>query len=191
MKKLVTRSLLILLSGILLGVWAQAGTVFTADPINGVITGAPGQIIGWGFTITNDTNFVVPTSSEFDPGNPLVGTYMDFIPFQFFVIGPAPESSTATAAFDANTQSGLGSFAILPGAPLGLLSGTLTLTYDVFSVSPNDPNFDPDADLIAVNQILSVPAGVDVEVTPEPASFFMLGAGGLILLARKRLLGSR
>jgi hypothetical protein len=149
----------------------QAATL-TLDPVNGEISGAPGDTLGWGFTITNDTDFLVITSAEFDPSS-AVGTFTDFISADnFIVVGPSPESTSVSQPFDQTALTGVGSFAISPSAlPGDTATGQIVLTYDLFSVSPNDPNFDPDFDLITTDNTLSANASVIVAgraAVPEP-----------------------
>ena len=38
-------------------VTVQASVKFTLDPVSGVMADNPGETIGWGFTISNDTVF--------------------------------------------------------------------------------------------------------------------------------------
>jgi hypothetical protein len=77
--------------------------------------------------------------------------------------------------------TGVGSFAISPAAmPGDMAIGEIQLTYDLFSRSPNDPNFNPATDTISVGNLLSQPASVTV-VIPEPASWLLTGAAGAVL----------
>lgn len=167
---------------------ALASPMLTLDPVNGAITGLPGQTVGWGFTISNNSDFLVVSSSDFCVGpimspcaNPL-GTYTDFIGPAFIVVGPPPESSSVTQVFDNVLQTGIGSLAINAGASLGALaSGEIVLTYDLFSVSPNDPNFNPDTDTVATGLSLLAPTSVSVGTqpgtAPEPATLALFGIG--------------
>ena len=61
------------------------------------------------------------------------------------------------------------------------IPGQVVLTYDLYSVSTNDPNFDPIADLISKgNQIGTFG---EVDVVPEPGSLLLLlSAVGVALL---------
>lgn len=166
---------------------SQAATLtptLTLDPINGEISGDPGDTTGWGFTITNDSDYLVVTSSEFDTTSD-IGTYTDFISSDnFIVVGPNPESTSVSQTFDPVNLTGVGSFTINPTAnPGDSATGQIVLTYDLFSVDPNDPSFDPDADLISTDNILSADASVVVAGTsavPEPRGIAFIG---LVLLA--------
>ena len=153
---------------------ASAGTL-TLDPVGGGLSGSPGQTIGWGFTFVNETNFAVITGSSYITTTS-VGAYTDFVSATFAVVGPAPESSTLTAAFDAAMSSGAGKIVVDPAAVPGALStGILQVTYDVYSVSPNDPTFDPGIALISSGNTASAEASVsviaatDMPGVPEPA----------------------
>jgi hypothetical protein len=164
---------------------ATAAPIFELIPADGAVAGLPGDVVGWGFTLTNDTDYVVVTSSDFVPGSPL-GTYTDFIGPNFIVVGPPPESTVVSQVFDPVALTGVGSFAISPSAMFGDTAvGEIQLTYDLFSRSPNDPNFNPATDTISVGNLLSQPASV--AVVPEPASWLLVGiAGAALAVLRKR-----
>ena len=108
-----------------------------------------------------------------------MGTFTDFISAaNFFIIGPANSGSAVWAqTFNASTQNGIGSFFINPGAAVGsVASGDMTLTYDLFSRSPLDANFNPDTDTLSNGNVLSAAASVTVSI-PEPQTYAMLLAG--------------
>ena len=119
-----------------------------------------------------------------------IGVFTDFISgFESIVVGPSPESTSVTQQFDNLAHTGVGSFAIDSGATAGeIASGQIVLTYDLFSVSPNDPNFNPDTDTISTDNNLSADAQVTVGAAsvPEPLTFGYLGIGlsALALLRR-------
>lgn len=183
---------------LVLGIQAKADTIsLTLNPANGAITGTAGSTVGWGFTLTNlGADFAVVTGSDFCVGAPSspcsnsLGTYTDFVGAQFIVAGPSPESSSITQTFDISLMTGIGSFNINLGAT-GSVLGEILLTYDLYSVSPNDPNFLP-TDIVSLGNSLTAPASVTVagQAVPEPGSFLLL-AGGLLasaLTLRKRWL---
>jgi len=165
----------------------QAATMLTLTP-SGSVSGTAGSTVGWGFSLVNTTNFLVVTSANFclNPLNPpacttapsSVGVFNDFISTQpnAVIVGPAPESTTVSQAFSVTNHTGIGSFVFAPGALPGTLSGSILLTYDLFSLSPNDPNFDPGTDLISTDNFLSATASASV-VIPEPSTSGLAAAG--------------
>lgn len=176
----------LLLLSTLLCAQVQATALLQLDPIGGAISGKPGKTVGWGFTLTNDTNFLIVTGASFNSSTYL-GVFTDFIsqPSNFFVVGPAPESSSVSQAFDQVLKTGIGSLAIDANALVGsIANGQIVLTYDLFSVSPNDPNFNPDSDTISTGNILT--ANASVSVVPEPASILLFGVGLMGLVACRR-----
>ncbi len=191
---MMKRLLLLLL---VLGVGLGSAAVTRGDSIdnltfalsnNGAISGNPGSTPGWGFTLTNTLNYVVIDASEFDiTQNAADGSYMDIIGPNFIVVGTGVYAGTPiTQTFDGSVPTGVGSFAILPSATIGdFVLGNIVLTYDVYSVSPNDPSFDPFADSLAKG--LQISAGAQVDVTPEPGTLLLLLTAtglGLALLPR-------
>lgn len=186
------KNLLPIVAAAILGCQAQAAPILALTP-PATISGNPGQTVGWGFTLTNTTDFLVPTGSELVI-SPLAGTYTDFIVgfSQFFVLGPSPESATITEPFDPGTGMGLGSFAISPVAiPGSDWSGVLRFHYSLFSVDPNDPNFNPDTDTLVPDATVSADVRVHVNAAapvPEPSSMGLLAAAlaGVLLLAGSR-----
>ncbi len=177
---------------------ADTAPTLALDPVSGAITGVAGSTVGWGFTLTNlGSDFAVITSSDFCVGpitspcsNPL-GTYTDFVGQQFFVLGPSPESSSISQSFDLLALTGVGSFFINPLAQPGDKAiGQIVLSYDLFSLSPNDQNFNSIVDTVSVGNFLMAPASVTVTKTtvptPEPGSVFLLAIGlAGCLLAKK------
>src|SRR5262245_53600446 len=73
---------------ILLCTGALAAPILDLIPSIGTIGGMPGDIVGWGFTLTNTTDFLVVTGADFVPPSPL-GVFNDFIGPNFIVVGPA------------------------------------------------------------------------------------------------------
>jgi hypothetical protein len=162
---------------------ATADPMLTLDPVGGAITGLAGDTIGWGFTIQNSTDFILVTSVQFDAVTPL-GSFTDYAgAYNFVVVGPAPESTSVSQSFDSALYTGAGAFAISPTALAGqTVAGYINFTYDLFSVSPNDPAFDPGTDLIKTDQVMSSFARVTVAV-PEP-TLLPLVVGALLMAAR-------
>lgn len=152
----------VLLMSLLTTSAALAAPSLQLDPVGGAISGAPGTTVGWGFTISNSSAFIVVTSATFT-GSPPPGTFTDFIAaFNFIVVGPSPETSPVSQSFNAVSQTGVGSFAISAGASPGTTSGQIELTYDLFSHSPNDSSFDPNTDTLSTDNILSADASITV-----------------------------
>jgi hypothetical protein len=89
--------------------------------------------------------------------------------------------------------TGVGSFFINPLAqPEDKATGQIVLSYDLFSLSPNDPNFDPTVDTLSNGNFLMAPASVTVTSTmmqtPEPGSFSLIACSLLafLLLTKRR-----
>jgi hypothetical protein len=168
----------------LTGVMA-AGPILTLSPSNGVLSGTPGSTVGWGFTLSNDSGFLVPSQVVFCEGAfnaacaPTFGTFTDFAAqFQINVVGP-----TVTQTFDNATQQGIGSFKINTNAPAGVTdTGTIFLVYDTFSCDITDNNCDPVQ--TAFSQLLSAPASVNVAgaAVPEPGSAGLIFVGGAMVM---------
>jgi hypothetical protein len=150
-------------------------------PADGVIAGLPGSAIGWGYTVTNTTDWLVITSANFEVSTPY-GTFTDYTQFNFIVVGPAPESESVTQVFNPLELTGVGSFTIAPDAPGGtVITGEIVMTYDLYSVDPNSPSFNPYLDTISTDNPLPAFAEVQVIASPEPATW--IGAlTALILL---------
>src|SRR5215469_3101668 len=174
---------------------AFANTTLTLDSPGDEISGMPGTIVGWGFTLTNTTNFLVVTSSDFCVGpitSPCVnalGTYSDFIGPNFLVVGESPEAASVSQSFNLATLTGVGSFQLNAGVTLGQSEiGEIVLTYDQYNVDPNDPTFNPVMDTISVGNVITTDASVNVggaATVPEPASILLV-AIGLLALRRGR-----
>ena len=166
-----------------------AGPILTLNPSNGTVTGTPGSTVGWGFTLSNNSGFLVPSLIVFCEGAfnagcaPTFGTFTDFAAqFQFNVVG-----TTVTQAFNNATHQGIGSFAINANAPAGTTdTGTIFVVYDTFSCDITDSNCNPTQ--TAFSQLLSASASVNVisAAVPEPGSRGMILAGMALLLARWR-----
>jgi len=166
-----------------------AAITLQLDPLNGALIGQAGATVGWGFTLSNSgPDFLLVTETSFEP-TPLsaFGFYTDLLTPQitagpnFLVIGPAPETPSLTESFNAALQTGIGEFTLAPTAA-GQVSGRLVVHYSLFSVSPNDPVFDPDVDTIVADGSVSAAASIN----PEPGTLVLFAAAGLILAATRK-----
>ncbi len=179
--------LLVVMLGLLSHGTTQAAVTLQLNPASGNISGLPGATVGWGFSLSNTENYLVVTGATFDSATSSLGTFTDYIsaPENFFVVGPGLGASTTWAqSFDANTPTGIGSFAISPNAALGSSAyGEIVLNYDLFSRSPFDPNFNPDIDTLSNGNVLTANASVSTTIVPLPAAFWLfisaLGVAGV------------
>ena len=175
---------------------AQADVVPTIDllPSSGNVAGAPGSVVGWGFTLTftASSDWVVLTGSEFT-GSQVFGTYVDYLSLPsapLYVAGPSPESSTVTAPWNNSSipPIGVGEFDInstaLPGARI---AGDIVVHYSLFSQDPNDPNFDPDTSTVVADATVSDAVRINVTATPEPSVLLPLATvlGAILVLGQR------
>jgi hypothetical protein len=159
------------------------------------LSGGPGSIVGWGFTIVNDTpDYLEFSSSQFclnpvllTPAlsctSPLTGVFNDIIVGNDPIIDPY---SSLSENFDPiGFTSGIGYFEIDPNAAfLSSDVGQIVLIYDGYDQDPNSGT--------ATQLLFSVPLAADasVTVTPEPATM-VLATTALTILALMGLLARR
>jgi hypothetical protein len=179
-----TLSILLWLSMSIAGL--QAAPVLTI-PNNGAISGTPGQTVGWGFTMTSDSNYVTVIGSYLlTESNPALGLYEDYI-------GPmggpvnavlAPSYGKWEVFFNAGTKTGLGGFTISPNAQIGQSNtGTIRVLVELFTADPNGCDSDCYVDSISLDVPFSVTA---VAPVPEPATVLLTGSALLALAFVRR-----
>jgi hypothetical protein len=175
---------------------AHAAALITVDPPGGVISGTPGALVGWGFTLTNGANWVsidsVTTENESSPLGGAGGgftSYMDLL--GGLSNGVTPPNQTWALTFSPGSPgTGLGQYSIDPGTPFGASdSGDFVIFYDEFSADPNtcgscyldtlqlfDANGSPPAFTI----------NVSTSEVPEPAPLGLAIVACTALLVRRR-----
>jgi hypothetical protein len=173
---------------ILFGCWAAKAAPTLALEPDGNVSGAPGQTVGWGFTITNDTGFfLLFDSSQFcEPGQDpqfttctqTLGTYTDYIASNGTLVAP---HGSASQTFNPSTMTGIGAYTIDPSAPLFATdSGSIIATYMEYQGDPFNGGTQASGDIE-----ISAPASVTVN-TPEPVSLLLVAAGLLVLGVQTR-----
>ena len=173
-----------LLTMLFLAAPISAGTIFTLNPLDGQTSGPAGGTVGFGFNLFNDNGFLVADQVVFLPDGAAL-PFTDFLTPKFNVIGGGIQ--TWTQDFDASLQTGVGSFNI-PGTanPGDLFGGELRLYYDLFSVDPSDPDFDPGTDQISSGTFIPIEVQIEVSAqqTPEPAPVYLVATVLLLWLVR-------
>ena len=155
---------------------------FQLDPIDGFLQGAAGSSVGWGFTLSTDSGFVVIETIFFQESSP-IGVATAFVPGAV-----ASAGSPISAPWALNTlgiQYDIDSAAILNAAT----SGPMTVIYDAYS----DAGL---TDQIVFGQFLNAADnGVDTNAevfvnaaststVPEPSTMLLLATGAAAALAR-------
>lgn len=153
---------------------AAQAALLTVAPAT--LSAYPGETVGWGFSLTNDdaANYLLVTGTEFLP-TPLsaFGSYTDLLGTRWTVLNPG---ASLTEVYDALLGTGFGAFSLAEAAE-GALAGDLQLHYALFSVSPDNPDFNPDVDLVTADA--SVSASASVQRLPEPATWALAGLAGV------------
>ncbi len=157
----------------------EAAPILTLMPSD--LQGFRSSTVGWGFTITNDGNYIEITSAQFciNPQSlpacaaPAGGVFNDFISnFNDIIVGPPGGTlpSSVSQNFSLASHTGIGSFAIGPLSPLFTLdTGAIVLTYNITDRDPLDPNA-----VFVGSGVISANASVLVTL-PEPAAMLPVG----------------
>jgi hypothetical protein len=163
---------------------ASSAEIFTFNllPADGAITGGPGDTIGWGYSIENQSTSLWLVTTGLAPGSFQFGT--PDVVFDFPILAPG---STVTMPFDAATSTGLMALTWDASAPPGTVEvGSFLLDAEWWT---GDPFAGGVFAFSASPASESYQATVTAAVAPEPGS---VGLGGLGLfiaggLARRRL----
>lgn len=165
---------------------------FTLLPEGGAIAGAPGETIGWGYSLVNYslTDWLVV---GFPSADPFVNATPDASVFDFPSVAPG---ATVTVPFMPGSESafGVGLFQITwsATAPIGTVeTGSFTLSADFYDANPFDFESDDIAQFLraADTQIAAYSATVVAAPTsvPEPATLMLSGIGlALTGIVRRR-----
>lgn len=193
-----------LLAGAMLST-APAATL--TIPNAGALTGAPGDLVGWDFTIESTpvqdgaatiTPWLLISYVEFIPDLGLfpVGVFTAYLTLpQNSAVVVGPDSGTGevnpwSQTFHATLQTGLGEYLINDfQSPGDQVTGRIVVYYDAYRVSPNSALFDPGTDTLEVGLSMSAPVSVTVAgdaPVPEPALPLAAGLVALALLLRRR-----
>jgi hypothetical protein len=167
----------ILLAGALFGASpASADILFDLIPADGSVSGTPGSLVGWGYSITNTdpSDWFLSTdlnSDSFSNGTPT-------LLFDFPEVAPG---ATVTEAFDPANSIGLFELQWDPSAPIGTVnSGNFVLSGELWDGDPfNGGTFIADALDSSAAYTATVTGSAS---TPEPASFPLLASGFAIMI---------
>jgi hypothetical protein len=208
MKSLKVCSVFVFITGFLACERLMADTVFTVpglpqgdvdtlsiqlSPANGTVTGSPGSVVGWGFTVnwtSTDGDWVVftgsslgsPDAAESNPA--ILALYTDFIGFQGGPLdfGLPPGSSPWTESFNSGLSTGVGSYRIASGAAIGAQdTGEITFDFEVYNGDPTTSGVQI-GDLAEDYTYYASSTAFAVNVAaPEPNS--AVGLAGALLIA--------
>jgi hypothetical protein len=164
--------------------WTAEIYTFSLLPGSGDVAGAPGDTIGWGYSIENQsaTDWLVTTSV--DPGAFQSGT--SNLIFDFPIVAPG---SSVTERFDADALTGLMAFTWDASVPRGTVeSGRFLLNAEWW-------NGDPLAGGQFAFAASPLSASYRATVIPEPGTFALIGlalaAAGAISVRRRQRPGTQ
>ena len=182
---------------------ARAGAVLLLLPNDGVVSGQPGDVVGWGFDMTAGANWVLIDSVAISgETSPVSGTGPGFISYMDQLAGGNGDGATAPgqewplAFAQGSPGTGVGEYTVDPGTPVGTSdSGTFVITYDEYTSDPFSCS-----GCFVDTQVMTLPGGGPVSFTinvtgpsstPEPGSGILAAAAlGLFAWRARRLRGS-
>ncbi|MCC6262641.1 MAG: hypothetical protein IT169_03615 [Bryobacterales bacterium] len=187
------------LMGAILGVLILI-TAAKADPItltlipsNGAVSGAPGDTVGWGFSLTNGSdNYLMVANSYFcqageDPFfstcTQLLGVYSDFIAANGIMLAP---SQSWMETYDGTIMAGVGEYTIDNAATPGSVdAGAISVVYNLFEGDPFVDGIPVDGDF-EIFTTASVTVEDRISPVPEPTPLLLLIGPLAVLIARER-----
>ncbi len=182
--RLVSRLLFALVAPIATSAFAGTYTV-ELQPANGNVAGPPGYLVGWGYTITNQspTDWLVTSALNSDPF--LYGTAIYV--FDFPILDPG---ASVTVPFNPLIPAGL--FALLwqPGAPDGTMnSGVFTVSAEWWTEDPGNGGTFLDVAPDATANYAAVVHSPEAGTGPLLAGAFLVLAIGAPVWRRRRFRG--
>jgi hypothetical protein len=173
-----------------LAVWLVSASAAHAAPFtlsllppDGVISGTPGSTIGWGYTLTNDSDsdWLMLTGLGADPFEHATA---DASLFTAPILAPG---ATITVAYDATAFTGLFQLTWDNTAPIGFTnSGHFVLSAEFWDGDPLDLTSSFVA--LALDQLVPYSAFVSTPIetpVPEPGTLLLTAAGAGLLLRRR------
>jgi hypothetical protein len=155
-----------------------AGTVdsylFGTVPSDGLVSGAPGSTVGWGYTITNESPTLWLVTTSLNTG-PFVSASPGLL-FDFPILDPL---TSVTEPFDPSIGAGLFELIWDSSAPPGFSNvGEFTISAEWWTGPPGNGGlfFDNAPDV-------AQPYGASVDDSPEPGTSALLVLG-LVLVWR-------
>jgi PEP-CTERM motif len=158
---------------------SAAPITFELLPGNGAIDGEAGATIGWGYTVTNQSEFWLElTNVDADPFEHAIA---DASLFDYAIIAPG---DTHTVIYNAATLEGLYQLTWDALAPIGFTnSGTFVLSANYWDADP----FQAGAAIVSAAPTQSAAYSATVSTVPEPGTLLLMGAGaGIGALVRRR-----
>jgi hypothetical protein len=144
---------------------------FSLLPSDGNVSGPPGSLVGWGYSLKNDSSADWFSSTNLNSDSFSNGT--PTLLFDFPNVGPG---ATVTEAFDPVSSIGLFELQWDPSAPVGFVnSGNFVLSGQWWDGDPlNGGNFIANATDTLSPYSATVTGSSSV---PEPSSFLLLASG--------------
>lgn len=150
---------------------------FNSLPADGNIAGSPGETIGWGYSLQNQSSALWLVTTELNSSGFLNSTPK--LIFDFPAVAPG---ASVTLPYDPSSGAGLYEMTWAASAPLGFVnSGTFDLSAQWWSGDPL-----PGGSL--VSSALDAFQSYSATVTPEPSS---IGLAGFALLSLLGLIAAR
>jgi hypothetical protein len=166
---------------------------FTLSPADGKLSGSPGDTVGWGFTLTTNSDFILIDAFNFEDLTP-VGMFTAFAP----PFAAASSGSPLSDPFDNLGGTGIGSYHIGAFPNAASTTGRISATYDVWDADPNVNAsahdlfsglqvFATDANGKIVSASIEVTGGGAGSVVPEPTTLPLLCLAAALLLFHNQI----
>jgi hypothetical protein len=150
-------------------------------PPDGDVSGPPGSLVGWGYSLTNDS-----TSDWFLATDLNSDSFSNGAPTSLFDFPDLAPGATVTEAFDPVNSIGLFELQWDPAAPVGFVnSGDFTLSGQWYDGDPfNGSNFIADATDTSLSYAATVTGSVSS--VPEPSNLLLLASGIAAIIGWRR-----